>query len=207
MPGRGGLGAGGIDWCIREFKTVLDSGFHNVDSTPRIPVSRYLIPVWIPIASGITDSKLHEKNKPFFVLYFFTLGESVILVSLAHFPRFCWQYFSLSNAFSIHLARKTYFLLCSGFWNIFLTFLLLFRVQIKSRRCWQKTMAIFLNFVVKTALIWLVLGGFVCVFSKSETMHSFLSQSELSNFFVYIINAVSLERACGGDGAEGYKNW
>ena len=37
-------------------------------------------------------------------------------------------------------------------------------------------------------------------------MHSFLSQSELSNFFVYIINAVSLERACGGDGAEGYKN-
>ena len=44
-------------------------------------------------------------------------------------------------------------------------------------------MAIFLNFVVKTALIWLVLGGFVCVFSKSETMHSFLSQSELSNFF------------------------
>ena len=68
-------------------------------------------------------------------------------------------------------------------------------------------MAIFLNFVVKTALIWLVLGGFVCVFSKSETMHSFLSQSELSNFFVYIINAVSRERACGGDGAEGYKNW
>ena len=122
MPGAGGLGAGGIDWCIRELKTVLDSGFHNVDSTPRIPVSRYLIPVWIPIASGIPDSKLHEKNQPFFVLYFFTLGESVILVSLAHFPRFCWQYFSLSNAFSIHLARKTYFLLCSGFWNIFLNF-------------------------------------------------------------------------------------
>ena len=79
-------------------------------------------------------------------------------------------------------------------------------------------MAIFLNFVVKTALIWLVLGGFFCVFSQSETifaictrvteeLHSFLSQSELSNFFVYIINAVSLERACGGDGAEGYKNW
>ena len=67
-------------------------------------------------------------------------------------------------------------------------------------------MAIFLNFVVKTALIWLVLGGFFCVFSQSETicnlhscykfcthvtnlhseLHSFLSQSELSNFFVYI---------------------
>ena len=128
-PGGGGLGAGGIDWCIREFKTVLDSGFHNVDSTPRIPVSRYLIPVWIPIASGIPDSKLHEKNQPLFVLYFFTLGESVILVSLAHFPRFSWQYFSLSNVFSIHLARKTYFLPCSGFWNIFLTLLSLFWVQ------------------------------------------------------------------------------
>ena len=65
-------------------------------------------------------------------------------------------------------------------------------------------MAIFLNFVVKTALIWLVLGGFFCVFSQSETvcnLHSrykfytrvteellsFLSRSELSNFFVYII--------------------
>ena len=48
---------------------------------------------------------------------------------LAHFPRFCWQYFSLSNVFSIHLARKTYFLLCSGLWNIFLNLLLLFCVQ------------------------------------------------------------------------------
>ena len=127
-PG-GGLSAGRIDWCRREFKTVLDYGFHNVDSTPRIPVSRYLIPVWIPIASGIPDSKLHEKNQPLFVLYFFTLGESVILVSLAHFPRFSWQYFSLSNVFSIHLARKTYFLPCSGFCNIFLTLLSLFWVQ------------------------------------------------------------------------------
>ena len=31
-------------------------------------------------------------------------------------------------------------------------------------------MAISLNFVVKTALIWLVLGGFFCVFSQSETI-------------------------------------
>ena len=59
-----------------------------------------------------------------FVLYFFfTLAQSVMssffLVSLAHFPRFCRQYFSLSNAFSIHLARKTYFLRCSGFFGIF----------------------------------------------------------------------------------------
>ena len=55
----------------------------------------------------------------------------------------------------------------------------------------------FLNFVVKTAQIWLVLGGFFCVFSNqkpfvictrvTEELHSFLSQSELNNFFVYII--------------------
>ena len=46
----------------------------------------------------------------------------------------------------------------------------MFCVQIKSRRRLLKTMAIFENFVVKTALIWLVLGGFFCVFSQSETI-------------------------------------
>ena len=70
-----------------------------MDSTPRIPVSRYLISVWIPIASGIPDSKLHEKNQPFFVLYFFTLGESVILVSLAHFLDFVDSIFLLATYF------------------------------------------------------------------------------------------------------------
>ena len=55
------------------------------------------------------------------------------LVSLAHFSRFCWQYFSLSTARSIHLARKT----CSGFWNTFLTFLLLFCVQNEIAVCWK----------------------------------------------------------------------
>ena len=63
-------------------------------------------------------------------------------------------------------------------------------------------MAIFLNSVAKTALIWLVLGGFFCVFSQSETicnLHSCYKFalvlqknctpfSELSNFFVYIIS-------------------
>ena len=42
----------------------------------------------------------------------------VFLVSLAHFPCFIDSIF-LSTAFSIHIARKTYFLLRSGFWNIF----------------------------------------------------------------------------------------
>ena len=96
----------------------------------------------------------------------------MFLVSLAHFPRFCWRYFSLSNAFSIHLARKTYFLLCSGFWNLQnLTFqYCCFAYKIKSRRRLLKTMAIFLNFVVKTAPIWLILAGFFWVFSESETI-------------------------------------
>ena len=104
------------------------------------------------------------------------------------------RYFSLSTAFSIHLARKTYFWLYSRFWNIFLTFLLLFCVQKR-------------NLVIKTALIWLVLGRFFCVFSQSESIcnlhscykfctsvtkepHSFLRLSELSNFFVYIIYSI-----------------
>ena len=80
-------------------------------------------------------------------------------------------------------------------------------------------MAIFLNFVAKTTLILLVLGGTVSfVFSTNqkpfvictpvtsfalvlqvctrvtEELHSFLSQSELSYFFVYIIKLLSKER-------------
>ena len=64
-------------------------------------------------------------------------------------------------------------------------------------------------FLVKTAL-WLVLFDFFCVFSRSESicnlrscytfctrvteeLHSFLSQSELSNFFVYINSTFILE--------------
>ena len=110
--------------------------------------------------------------------------------------------FFLSTTFSIHLARKTYLFTVFGFLELFnFSF---FVLRTKSNRRLLKTMAIFLNFVVKTALIWLVLGGFFCVFSPSETicnlhscykfcthvteeLHSFLSQSEMSNFFVYII--------------------
>ena len=56
-------------------------------------------------------------------LFFFFFPRSLFwvasLVPLAHFPRFCWHYFSLSTKFLIHSAKKTYFLLCSGFWNTF----------------------------------------------------------------------------------------
>ena len=99
-----------------------------------------------------------------------------------------------------------------GFWEyiFFQLFYCCFAYKIKSSFAELKSMAIFLNFVFKTALIWFVLGGFFCVFSQSEPicnlhscyqfafllqvctpvteeLHSFLSQSELSNFFVYII--------------------
>ena len=80
-------------------------------------------------------------------------------------------------------------------------------------------MAIFLNFVVKTAKMWLVLGGFFCVFSQSDTicnLHScykykfalvlqqnctpFLANQSI--FFVYIINQFS-NRGVGGYSEEG----
>ena len=43
-------------------------------------------------------------------------------------------------------------------------------LRTKSNRCLQETMAVFLNFVVKTAKVWLVFGGFFCVFGQSETI-------------------------------------
>ena len=52
----------------------------------------------------------------------------------------------------IKLERRTFYCV-RVFGMIFLTFLLLFWAKIKSRRRLLKTMAIFLNFVVKTALI------------------------------------------------------
>ena len=80
---------------------------------------------------------------------------------LAHFPRFCWQYFSLTTTFSIHLARKMYFLLCSGFRNIFLITFLYFAYKIKSS---------FVGNHGHFLKCWLVLRGFLCVFSQSETI-------------------------------------
>ena len=95
--------------------------------------------------------------------------------SLAHFPRFCRQYFSLCTAFSIHLARKTYFLLCSGF-GILFTFYCCFAYKTKSRRRLLKTMAIFLNFVVKKALICMIGSWwFLLCFQPAETICNFHS--------------------------------
>ena len=43
-------------------------------------------------------------------------------------------------------------------------------------------MAIFLNFVVKTALIWLVPGGFFRVFSQPETKFALVLQKNCTPF-------------------------
>ena len=80
-----------------------------------------------------------------------------------------------------------------GFWNIFKCSI---DLHAKSNRCLLKTAAIFLlNFVVKTA-DWFLLVSFVfsakhkpfviCTRVKGELL-SFLSQSELSNSFAYIV--------------------
>ena len=86
-----------------------------------------------------------------------------------------------------------------GFLEYFFNFSI-FVLRTKSNRRLLKTMAIFLNFVVKTALIWLVLGGFFCFFSQSETicnLHScyrgtaLLSQPiRIESFFMYIIRNI-----------------
>ena len=86
---------------------------------------------------------------------------------------------------------------CVQVWKIFKMFYNV--LHAKSNRRLLKTAAIFLlNFVVKTALIWLVLVGFSCFFSQSETicnLHScyrrtaLLSQPmRIEYFFMYIIN-------------------
>ena len=54
-----------------------------------------------------------------------------------------------------------------GVWNNLFNFSIVVLCT-KSDRRLLKNMAIFLKFV-KTALIWLVLGGFFCVFSQSES--------------------------------------
>ena len=113
-----------------------------------------------------------------------------------------------------------------GFLEYFFNFSI-FVLRTKSNRRLLKTTAIFLNFVVKTDLIRLVLGGFFCVFSQSESicnlhscykfctrvtsfalvlqdctrvteeLHSFLSQSELINFFVYIVKGETNKDSTG----------
>ena len=126
--------------------------------------------------------------------------------SLARFPRFCWQYFSVCTTSPKHSARKTYSLLCLGFWKKFSALQSLFHSPNQIVVCGKprpSSPASYLKisaniFAIETALIWLVLVGCFFVFLASqkafvictrvtEELHSFLSQSELSNFFVYII--------------------
>ena len=100
--------------------------------------------------------------------------------SLARFPRFCWQFFSVCTTSPKHSARKTYSLLCLGFWKNFLALQSLFHSPNQIVVCGKprpSSSASYLKisaniFAIETALIWLVLVGFFffCVFSQSESI-------------------------------------
>ena len=77
----------------------------------------------------------------------------MFLVSLAHCPRFCWQYFSLTTTFSIHFKPERCTFYCVRVLGIFFNNFSLF----------AENHGHFLKF-------WLVVGGFFCVFSQSETI-------------------------------------
>ena len=99
----------------------------------------------------------------------------------------------------------------SGFFEYFFNFsIVVFRTKLNTVPvCWKPWPFSWI-LLLKQLRIWLVLGGFFCVFSQSETicnlhscykfalvliteeLHSFLSQSEFSNFFVYIVNHITL---------------
>ena len=64
-------------------------------------------------------------------------------------------------------------------------------------------MAIFLNFVAKTALIWLVLVGFFCVFSQSESICNLHSCYKFA--LVLHIFALVLQKSCTPFSAN--QNW
>ena len=88
--------------------------------------------------------------------------------SLARFPRFCWQFFSVCTTSPKHSARKTYSLLCLGFWKNFLALQSLFHSPNQIVFCGKprpSSSASYLKisaniFAIETALIWLVLVGF-----------------------------------------------
>ena len=96
------------------------------------------------------------------------------------FLRFLWLIFLfLSTVFFlaphfqyIQLKRRTFY--CVRVFGIFFNFSIVV-LSTKLNRRLLKTMASFLNFVFKTALIRLVLGGFFYVFSQSETICNFHS--------------------------------
>ena len=88
---------------------------------------------------------------------------------MAHFPRFCWLCFPVTTEFSIHLAGKKYFFTVFLVFGIFFShFCFIFAYKIKS--LFAENHGHFLKFVVKTALIWLVLDLFFGVFSQSKTI-------------------------------------
>ena len=62
----------------------------------------------------------------------------LLICFVSHFPRFCWQYFSLSTAFLIHLARKTFFFYCVWVFGIFVHFsIVVLRTWNQIFVCWK----------------------------------------------------------------------
>ena len=112
---------------------------------------------------------------------------------LAHFPWFCWQYYFfpyhyIFNTFSQKDVRTSY---CVRVLGIFFNNFSIVALLTKSNRRLQKTMAIFLNFDWFLVVSFVFSANqklFVICTRVTEELYSFLSQSELGNFSMYIIS-------------------
>ena len=98
--------------------------------------------------------------------------------SLARFPRFCWHFFFCLHHVSQTFSQEDVLFTVFGFLEKIFSSSIVVSLA-KPNRCLLKTPAIFLrvlsqNFrqyvAIETALIWLVLVGFFCVFSQSESI-------------------------------------
>ena len=158
----------------------------------------------------LARSRQHSCLFVCFFLQCYGLFKAACLVSMAHFPWFCWQYFSLITTFLIHSTRTRTFY-CVRDSGIFFTCPIVVSPA-KPNRCLLKTTDIF---SASYALLWLALYGFFCFFSANQELictvlqicscikgelHSFFSQSELSNCLRALLNASKLKRGVGGGG-------
>ena len=113
----------------------------------------------------LARSRQHSCLFVCFFLQCYGLFKAACLVSMAHFPWFCWQYFSLITTFLIHSTRTRTFY-CVRDSGIFFTCPIVVSPA-KPNRCLLKTTDIF---SASYALLWLALYGFFCFFfSQSGT--------------------------------------
>ena len=107
----------------------------------------------------LARSRQHSCLFVCFFLQCYGLFKAACLVSMAHFPWFCWQYFSLITTFLIHSTRTRTFY-CVRDSGIFFTCPIVVSPA-KPNRCLLKTTDIF---SASYALLWLALYGFFCFF-------------------------------------------